>query len=309
MSQSPAYPPLQASGPLPGVPHVLKRVYMIRHGETDANASGLMQGSGVDLPLSLKGRAQAKALGDHFKDTPVDVIVVSALKRTLETAMYIKQYHPNAEVVSIEALNEISWGQYEGKLPTPGLKDLWREWEKGNFDASAPEGESPLQTELRSVPALYNLMRNSSDQKVHYAIVIHGRLIRIILASILNHDLSYMNTYTHTNTCVNVLDAAILGPGVSKESADAFREQFLAAIKPRVASAAVSLAGGVDAVGAVLAAVTTQKEASGATTPVNVARPLPKEGPTVVSHPDVGHPNDIIFRAVALNDTAHLANL
>ncbi|KAI9329723.1 phosphoglycerate mutase [Obelidium mucronatum] len=207
MTAKPEFPFLPETGPSPT--STLKRVYLIRHGETDANATGIMQGSGVNLPLSDKGRQQASALGTRFEHTPVDVIVVSTLQRTTETAMYIKKFHPNARVVELKELVEISWGELEAKPPTETITNLWRDWENGNFDAAAPGGESPIEVERRAVPALYDVIRNALPNEKHIAVVIHGRLIRIILASILRNDLSYMNSFHHANTCVNVLDVAI----------------------------------------------------------------------------------------------------
>ncbi|KAJ3242008.1 hypothetical protein HDU81_008880 [Chytriomyces hyalinus] len=309
---------------------LLKRVHLIRHGETSANALGVMQGSGIDLPLSETGRRQAALLGLAFKDTPVDVIVVSALQRTMETASQIKQFHPHAEVVQLPELNEIGWGEYEGKLPTPALKDLWRHWEAGRFDASAPGGESPLEVELRSVPALYNVI-TSHPSKTNFAVVIHGRLIRIMLASILNRNLSFMNTYQHFNTCINTLDVAVLDETESKDAR--LKKEFVEAVTPRIGNSNVAtvvvpvvqdLAPPLNVAAAEMISVSgaTGLVPSGTTTPViappnsvfeyrnwhsNPVAPVIKDNACPVSNPNIHHPDNLVFRAVVLNDTTHLA--
>ncbi len=58
----------------------VKRLYMCRHGETEANATGMLQGSGIDLGLNDKGIAQAEALRDQLENEPVDLFISSKLK-------------------------------------------------------------------------------------------------------------------------------------------------------------------------------------------------------------------------------------
>ncbi|KAJ3138757.1 hypothetical protein HK100_012372 [Physocladia obscura] len=113
-----------------------KRVYLIRHGETDANAAGLMQGSGIDLPLSAKGREQAAALSTRFATVAVHVIVVSSLQRTSETAAPIASLHPNARIVQLADLVELSWGVHEGKPASSSIANLWKSWDNGDFSGS-----------------------------------------------------------------------------------------------------------------------------------------------------------------------------
>ncbi|HRG79965.1 MAG TPA: histidine phosphatase family protein, partial [Cyclobacteriaceae bacterium] len=59
-----------------------KKIYIIRHGQTDFNLQGIVQGSGVDSSLNDMGRAQADAFYLTYKDIPFDKIYTSALRRT-----------------------------------------------------------------------------------------------------------------------------------------------------------------------------------------------------------------------------------
>lgn len=65
------------------------RLYLIRHGETDANANGILQGSGIDLSLSERGGLQAKLLGLRFKDERVDKIISSDMRRSREVSIFL----------------------------------------------------------------------------------------------------------------------------------------------------------------------------------------------------------------------------
>ena len=90
-----------------------KDIFLIRHGETDFNKNGIIQGRSINSSLNLTGRAQAQQFYNHYKDEGFDVVITSAMKRTHETvAPFIEdglkwEQHPE--------LDEINWGLYEGK--------------------------------------------------------------------------------------------------------------------------------------------------------------------------------------------------
>jgi broad specificity phosphatase PhoE len=64
------------------------RVYIVRHGETEWNAQGRIQGH-TDICLSEKGREQARAVSCRLAEVPFDVAYSSDLSRTRETAQVI----------------------------------------------------------------------------------------------------------------------------------------------------------------------------------------------------------------------------
>lgn len=68
---------------------VLKRIYFIRHGETEDNASGRSQVP--DAPLSDDGRKQARYVAERFSRIPIDAIISSPYLRTKETAEAIAE--------------------------------------------------------------------------------------------------------------------------------------------------------------------------------------------------------------------------
>ena len=53
-----------------------KKIYITRHGQTDFNKKGIVQGSGVDSDLNETGRLQAEAFFKKFKDHPFDKLYV-----------------------------------------------------------------------------------------------------------------------------------------------------------------------------------------------------------------------------------------
>ncbi|OEU15045.1 phosphoglycerate mutase-like protein [Fragilariopsis cylindrus CCMP1102] len=65
---------------------IKKRVYIIRHGETNWNVKGKIQGGGFDIPLNENGKLQALKAAEFLKDVPFDLIASSSLSRAKETA-------------------------------------------------------------------------------------------------------------------------------------------------------------------------------------------------------------------------------
>lgn len=67
----------------------MKRIYFVRHGESEANSMDLSAGSEFDTPLTDIGRAQAKKAGQDLKEKGIELIVASPMDRTVETAKII----------------------------------------------------------------------------------------------------------------------------------------------------------------------------------------------------------------------------
>ncbi|MFN3940868.1 MAG: histidine phosphatase family protein, partial [Chitinophagales bacterium] len=92
---------------------MIKEIYLIRHGETDFNRKGIVQGKGVDSVLNENGIAQSQLFFEAYKQVGFDKIYVSNLKRTFQTvAPFAKLQIP---VIPHAGLDEISWGVHEGQ--------------------------------------------------------------------------------------------------------------------------------------------------------------------------------------------------
>jgi broad specificity phosphatase PhoE len=88
------------------------RLLLVRHGETDWNADGRLQGQ-TDRPLSDFGRRQARQLADALAEERLDAIYSSDLARARETAEIVAQRLKLP--VSLEPdLRERNWGTWEG---------------------------------------------------------------------------------------------------------------------------------------------------------------------------------------------------
>ena len=85
---------------------------LVRHGETDWNADGRLQGH-TDRPLSDFGRRQARQLAGELADEELDAIYASDLARACETAEIIGE-RLGLPVVLDPDLREKDWGTWEG---------------------------------------------------------------------------------------------------------------------------------------------------------------------------------------------------
>ncbi|MEM9846567.1 MAG: histidine phosphatase family protein [Bacteroidota bacterium] len=174
-------------------------IYIIRHGETEYNRLGIVQGSGVDTSLNETGKSQAQAFYEYYKDVPFEVVLTSLLKRTHETiAPFIAD---GLAWEKFPEINEMSWGIHEGKERTEAMKSQYRmvtsEWAKGNFDAGLEGGESINDVAKRCLAFKVHL---SQRKEQHVLICAHGRLIRCLMCVLLDLPLAQMENFGHSNT-------------------------------------------------------------------------------------------------------------
>jgi broad specificity phosphatase PhoE len=185
-----------------------KLIYLIRHGETAYNKLGVVQGSGIDADLNDKGREQANAFFEYYKHVNFDKIYVSALVRTHQTVSNFIEKGIKHEVLS--GLNEISWGEKEGKIPTEKennvYADLLEAWQKGNTQLAAEGGESPEEVLARQLPALSYILKQENEDTI--LVAMHGRAMRILLTHLTKQPLKNMDQFEHTNTCLYLISYA-----------------------------------------------------------------------------------------------------
>ena len=182
-----------------------KKIYIVRHGQTDFNLQNIVQGSGVDSNLNDLGRTQARAFFETYKNVAFDKIYTSTLKRTKQTVKgFLDLGIPNE---SLPGLNEICWGTKEGFKITPDEDQYYHymlsQWQLGNTTLKIEGGESPDDVVKRMKPAIDHIMANTHEQTV--LICMHGRAIRILLCILLNYPLKSMDMFEHENLCLYLL--------------------------------------------------------------------------------------------------------
>lgn len=179
-----------------------KKIYLIRHGETDFNYKGILQGSGVDASLNETGRKQAGLFYEYYRYIPFDKIYTSSLKRSIESVQhFINEGIPHE---SFSEFNEISWGDNDGKIIASKENHTYREivasWSEGHIDNAVVGGESPADVLERLKSGFKYVMEKEHEQQV--LICIHGRAMRILLCFLLNFELKHMDKFKHNNLCL-----------------------------------------------------------------------------------------------------------
>lgn len=177
-----------------------KSLYIIRHGQTDLNLKGIVQGRGLNTSLNETGRRQAEAFYDYYKAEQFDKIYTSTLQRTHQTIeRFLQQDIPWEQ---LKGLDEIDWGIYEGKQQTPevmeGFLKLTEGWRNGKLDSCVEGGETPNQLLARQQRALAHIMARPDEKKV--LICMHGRAMRVFLCMLIKRDIALMDDFPHTNT-------------------------------------------------------------------------------------------------------------
>lgn len=175
-----------------------KSIFLVRHGQTDYNLRGIVQGSGVDASLNHTGREQARYLYEHYKDVAFDLVITSKLRRTHETvAGFIDDGIPWEQHAEI---NEMGWGSHEGKRGTAEsiaeYKRIRDGWTRGELDGRVGGGESARELGERLTRFLDHL-RERPEEKI--LICSHGRAMCGMVTLMLGKPLSMMNELKHSN--------------------------------------------------------------------------------------------------------------
>lgn len=183
-----------------------KIFYIIRHGQTDLNLKGIVQGRGINSPLNDHGVQQAQAFFNAYQHIPFDKIYTSTLLRTEQTVQqFINKGIPNEPLVG---LDEISWGIYEGQdlndSILKGFDELVTSWRNGELDLALEQGESPNQVALRQQEAFKYMLQQDKEETV--LVCMHGRALRILLCHLTGIPISKMDDFPHTNTSLYVVE-------------------------------------------------------------------------------------------------------
>lgn len=177
---------------------VIREIFLVRHGETDFNKAGIVQGRGVNSSINENGQIQAKKFFEHFKHIEFNAVLASTLQRTQQTLQPFTEVGYALNIY--EELDEINWGIHEGKITTYETRNHYHEiinqWKAGNIDLCIEQGESPLQLQQRQLKFIQEILPQYEGKIL---ICSHGRAIRSMLCTMLNKPLSEMDTFPHTN--------------------------------------------------------------------------------------------------------------
>ena len=182
-----------------------KKIYIVRHGQTDYNLRGIVQGRGVDAPLNKTGRLQARQFFEAYQHEGFDYILTSTLQRTQQSVQgFIDQGIPHKQMAG---LDEIGWGKFEGVVAgfadKQFFKELTAKWAGGQVDLAIEAGESPAAVAQRQAAVIEFILEVKATKLL---VCMHGRALRIFLTQLLGLPIAEMDRFAHTNLCLYVLE-------------------------------------------------------------------------------------------------------
>lgn len=230
--------------PLPGRVPAARRVFLVRHGQTDLNVRRIVQGPRVDSALSAIGREQARAVARRLLPEPLAAVYASPMLRARDTAKAIADVH-GLPVRILAGLTEYDWGLYCGREESgdtaAAMQSVFDRWWAGDLDARPADGESAREAEMRVRAAFASALAEAPGfppnragaaaqapeasggdragaaaeapgaalpEPPAIAIVAHGRINKILLASLLTGDLRRQEDFPQFNTAVTLLEEA-----------------------------------------------------------------------------------------------------
>ncbi len=168
----------------------IRRLVMLRHGQTEYNAGSRMQGQ-LDTELSDLGREQAAAAAEVLAKRQPVLIVSSDLRRALDTAIALGE-RSGLPVLVDERLRETHLGDWQGlthlevDAAAPGARLAWRD----NARWAPHGGESRVDVAARSMPLVAELIAQQGEWGLDepdrpMVLVAHGGLIAALTAALL----------------------------------------------------------------------------------------------------------------------------
>lgn len=186
------------------------KLYFIRHGQTDWNVQGKIQGS-YDSELNETGISQAQKLSKKVIDNNIKFtkIYSSKQKRALKTAEILSEV-TTVDCIPMEGLEEIDLGDWEGlswKEVREKYPKEYEEWYQYRRYTKAPYGESYQDMIERVLNALHSIITSNSDD---VAIVTHSAVIMCLQCYITNTPFNDMGKFKTDNANITEIDSTVL---------------------------------------------------------------------------------------------------
>jgi len=161
------------------------RLYLIRHAEVESRYQNTFGGQ-IDMNLSPRGHAQARALAGYLHRLPIVALYASPMKRVQQTlAPWLGKGAPRP--VCLPGLREVDFGDWTGlgweAVKAQFGRSAW-DWLHHLDRGEVPNGETGAVFRARVEPCVAQIVREQAGRDV--AVVCHGGVVRMILAILLD---------------------------------------------------------------------------------------------------------------------------
>lgn len=191
------------------------RMLLVRHGETEWNRQKRFQGQ-IDVPLNENGKAQGMKAAEFLRPIAIDAAYTSSMARPKETAELILQYHPELTLQSVDALQEIGHGEWEGKYEQEieaGYPGMLHQWQVAPETVQMPNGENLQQIWHRAIMAWKQIVTAHSNhdqsggvQVQTVMVVAHDAINKAILCHVVGLGPEAFWRFKQGNGAVSVID-------------------------------------------------------------------------------------------------------
>ena len=188
--------------------HIL--LYFIRHGETDLNVKGCLQGQ-IDTELNEIGIRLATLTGEGLRDVRFDRVITSPLKRACRTAELIMEQNrvSHADIELDDRIMEISFGEWDGRCCLAGqnevpMASVWSFYHDPRKYKAPPGGETIRQVIDRTNGFLQELIHDEANDGKMILISTHGCAMRALLHQVYEDKEDFWHGMLPKNCAVNV---------------------------------------------------------------------------------------------------------
>ena len=157
---------------------------LLRHGQSQWNLENRFTGW-VDVPLSERGIAEARAAGTKLRGRRIDRVYTSVLQRAIDTADLALEEARLRDIPTIRdaALNERMYGELQGKDKDEARREFGEDqvkvWRR-SYDVRPPGGESLADTAARVLPYWESTIRPDLVAGRHVLVAAHGNSLRAL---------------------------------------------------------------------------------------------------------------------------------
>ncbi len=190
------------------------RLYLVRHGETEWNAQGRLQGH-VDVGLSENGQRQAQAVAQRLSGVTFDAAYSSDLSRTSETARIILAQRREVKLTATSQLRERHYGVFEGLTVAERqarYPDMFAASLSNDLDFAPTDGETMSQVGARMAAFVAELRERHLEETV--LIAGHGGALRATLPALLGLPLEALWRLFLDNCSLSIVDTYPESDGV-----------------------------------------------------------------------------------------------
>jgi broad specificity phosphatase PhoE len=173
------------------------KLIIIRHGETEENAAGIIQGQSHGT-LSKEGIKQAQLVGERLKSEKIDFIYTSDLERALNTAKEIHKHHPEVPLIKRKEIREIHYGNLQDKQKDEINYYFHKENDPDYFKKNNVES---LESAYGRVNKFLEEIKEKHKEET-VVIVSHGDIIKVIFMVLKNIKIHEVDLISHKKNLI-----------------------------------------------------------------------------------------------------------